>query len=103
MLRSIYCVKLSEAGFIVTACPDGICAKEHLSGKDYDLVVSDVSMPRLDGFELYLWLQQTKPRQRIGFVTSSPKPHGLECDFYLSKPVSAGELIDRIKSVFASP
>jgi two-component system, chemotaxis family, sensor kinase CheA len=43
---------LEMAGYRVTVAGDGLEAWETLARTDFDLVVSDVDMPRLDGFEL---------------------------------------------------
>lgn len=45
---------LQSAGYDVVACPDGAAAWESLQqpGQDFDLIVTDLEMPRLDGFEL---------------------------------------------------
>ena len=43
---------LKSAGYDVTATVDGAAALAELKAGDYDLLVSDVEMPRLDGFEL---------------------------------------------------
>jgi two-component system chemotaxis sensor kinase CheA len=43
---------LQTAGYAVTTAVDGIDAMDHLRGGEFDLVVSDVAMPRMDGFDL---------------------------------------------------
>ncbi|NTV65296.1 MAG: response regulator, partial [Oscillochloris sp.] len=48
LIRSI----LQSAGYEVTAAVDGADALDKLRGQAYDLVVSDVEMPRIDGFQL---------------------------------------------------
>ena len=48
LIRSI----LQSAGYEVTAAVDGADALEKLRAQPFDLVVSDVEMPRLDGFQL---------------------------------------------------
>jgi two-component system, chemotaxis family, sensor kinase CheA len=48
LIRSI----LQSAGYEVTAAVDGVDALDRLRSHPYDLLVSDVEMPRLDGFQL---------------------------------------------------
>ena len=50
--RTLLASVLEEAGYDVAAVPDGAAAWEQLQQRDADLVVSDVAMPRMDGFAL---------------------------------------------------
>ncbi|MDZ7776461.1 MAG: response regulator [Bacteroidales bacterium] len=43
---------IEAAGFEVTTCVDGQAAFERLQNEEYDIVVSDIEMPRMNGFEL---------------------------------------------------
>jgi two-component system chemotaxis sensor kinase CheA len=54
LVRSI----LSSAGYDVTAAVDGMDALDKLRAQPYDLVVSDVEMPRMNGFELTASIRQ---------------------------------------------
>jgi two-component system chemotaxis sensor kinase CheA len=59
LIRSI----LHSAGYEVTAAIDGLDALDKLRAQAYDLVVSDVEMPRMNGFEL-----TTSIRQELGLT-----------------------------------
>ncbi len=59
LIRSI----LQSAGYNVTAAYDGIDALEKLREQSYDLVISDVEMPRMNGFQL-----TTRIRQELGLM-----------------------------------
>ncbi|GAA4762886.1 response regulator [Stakelama sediminis] len=43
---------LTEQGFAVEQADDGVSALEWLEGNDVDVVITDINMPRLDGFGL---------------------------------------------------
>lgn len=51
-VRTLESHTLGSAGYEVSVCADGMEAWEFLQKKQYDLVVSDVQMPNMDGFEL---------------------------------------------------
>jgi two-component system chemotaxis sensor kinase CheA len=59
LIRSI----LQSAGYNVTAAYDGMDALEKLRGQSYDLVISDVEMPRVNGFQL-----TSRIRQELGLM-----------------------------------
>ena len=46
-----------EAGFEVQTASEGRAAQTHLSDEDYDVSVSDLGMPGMDGFALLEWMQ----------------------------------------------
>ncbi len=62
---------LSLEGFACDIVIGGAAARTRLSERDYDLVISDLRMPDVDGPQLYAWLQSEKPglASRMAFVT----------------------------------
>ena len=62
---------LTEAGFMVEAFTDGIDALEKLSKNDYDLVVTDLRMPHIDGQKLYLRMREDGNRKVGRFIMTS--------------------------------
>lgn len=90
----------------VTAVADGQEALDYLrSGKEAALLVADVMMPRLDGFELVKQLRQDGNSIPVIMLTAkqqiSDKRTGfaLGIDDYLTKPVNYEELVMRIDAV----
>jgi PAS domain S-box-containing protein len=61
----------ARAGYRVDVASNGLEAIERLTHQDYDVILSDLRMPQLDGPALYAWLEREKPRltSRIAFVT----------------------------------
>ncbi|APR34350.1 response regulator [Paraburkholderia sp. SOS3] len=95
---------LSAAGHDVRVADDGISALEAIHATPPDLVVSDVMMPRLDGFRL---LRELRADPQLGETPvlllsaragEEAKVGGLEsgADDYLTKPFSARELLARV-------
>ncbi len=98
-------VSLRQAGFAVTTAVDGLDALEKVKTCAADLVVSDVQMPRLDGFELCKRLKAEEATRELPFIFLTPQKSvddqrkGLELgvEDYLSKPLFIRELVTRVK------
>src|SRR5438552_19186914 len=59
---------LREAGFVVAAARDGLEAMRKIeAGEQFDLVLTDIRMPGLDGFELVRRAKQGSPDLRVLF------------------------------------
>ena len=73
LIASLLIDVLSADGHDVEAVGTGVAALERLGERQYDLIVSDLRMPEMDGPALYRALEQRHPRMvpRIVFVTGS--------------------------------
>ena len=97
---------LRREGYRVDVYADGLEAWEALEGDLPDVVVLDISMPRMDGLELCRRLRTLSESLPIIFLTSRDEEFdrvlGLElgADDYLCKPFSMRELIARVKVLF---
>jgi PAS domain S-box-containing protein len=95
---------LADAYRVLTAV-DGLDALERLGKEQVDLVITDVMMPRLDGFGLLARMQQQPELAAIPVIMLSARAgeegtiEGLEAgaDDYLVKPFSARELLARVR------
>jgi signal transduction histidine kinase/ligand-binding sensor domain-containing protein/DNA-binding NarL/FixJ family response regulator len=93
--------------FKVYSAGNGEKAWEFISRQLPDLVISDIMMPRMDGFELCRLMKSTYETSHIPIIlltSLSEKAEqlrglGLGADDYLSKPFDMGLLIQRIKSI----
>jgi CheY-like chemotaxis protein len=59
---------LETHGYLVDTAVDGLDALDRMTGTKYDLVVSDLEMPRMDGFELCRMLKKKEETKDIPFV-----------------------------------
>ncbi len=59
---------LETHGYIVDTAVDGLDALDRMIGRKYDLIVSDIEMPRMDGFELCMTLKKNEGYKEIPFV-----------------------------------
>lgn len=64
---------LSLAGYEVDTAANGQEALDRIAARSYDVIVSDLYMPSLDGVGLYRALEERRPEllRRIGFVTGT--------------------------------
>lgn len=94
---------LESSGFEVELAEDGIQCLEKLEEAEFDLVILDVMMPRLDGFGA---LKEIRKNSKIPVIMLTAKEDevdkilGLElgADDYVVKPFSMRELIARVKA-----
>ncbi|MDR0783450.1 MAG: response regulator transcription factor [Propionibacteriaceae bacterium] len=96
---------IRKNGFEALVAPDGVAALEVLHGEHVDLVVVDVMMPKMDGYELTRQLRAAWPALPILMVTARQEPRDKRQGFlsgtddYMTKPVDEQEMILRIKAL----
>jgi DNA-binding response OmpR family regulator len=95
---------LRAAGYDTTVVTDGVSALEHANNGDYDLVVLDVGLPRMDGFTILRVLRTMDNPVPIIMCTARDAVEdtvaGLEggADDYLAKPFRFEELLARVRT-----
>lgn len=95
---------LEEAGYEVTSAIDGIEALAKLDGFLPNLVLLDINMPKMDGFEVCRRIREWSNVSIIMLTARADqsdiiKAFNLGADDYLIKPFSVGELLARVKAV----
>jgi len=96
-------VNLSVDGYQVISVSNGSSALESLSNVQPDLVILDVMMPGLDGFQVFDLIRQ-RSNVPVIIVTASwdtinnQEVAGLKADNYLKKPFNISELTDRVRT-----
>lgn len=105
MLAEILCDTLSDREFEVTLAYDGKQALEMMHNRAFDIVVTDVMMPNIDGFTLVKQLRSEGYNIPILFLTARSATedvvHGFEvgANDFLKKPFAIDELIVRVKAL----
>ncbi len=102
-VRDILQRTLEKAGYDVITAANGQEALDKISQFDVSLVLLDIMMPGLDGFEV---LDRIPPYLNIPVImlsgirdkTTKIDSLGLGADDYITKPFSAGELLARIQA-----
>ena len=78
-------------------------ALQKFSGHDgYDIVMTDIKMPGMSGWELIKKLREMDDKLFIAAITGSPEKTHVQlsqCDVYLKKPVSIDEMIDMLNKI----
>ena len=106
-IRTLVSKVLKRAGFEPVEAFDGQDAIEHLDREQYDVLVLDLMMPRVDGFGVVEHLIETKPEmmEKTVVMTAFPKAaarerlHHLCC--IVSKPFEVSELVSLVKECAA--
>lgn len=102
-IRDLIEINLSIAGYNVIVAPDGETAKKLFDSNILDLVLLDIMLPKIDGFELIEYMK--KKDIPIIFITAKSsvldKVKGLKlgADDYIVKPFESIELLARIEAV----
>jgi DNA-binding response OmpR family regulator len=96
---------LEDNGFQVDSFTDSISALDNYQNNFYDLVILDIKMPKIDGFQLYTKIREQDPKAKICFLTAGElyyeefrktcselgKTIGEDC--FIQKPINAEDLI----------
>jgi two-component system alkaline phosphatase synthesis response regulator PhoP len=103
-------VNLERAGYEVVTAFDGKDALEKVASEQPDLVVLDVMMPYMDGFEVLQNLRKNPSTRELPVIMLTAKAQdadvfrgwqsGVDC--YLTKPFNPMELISFVKRIFKS-
>jgi DNA-binding response OmpR family regulator len=105
-ILSLVTLRLERDGYEVIGAPDGERAVEEVLERTPDLALIDVSMPKLDGYEVTERLRQHEPTSAIPIilltarVQDSDVARGIEAgaDDYVKKPFSTADLRTRVQA-----
>ncbi len=94
---------LEISGFEVTVLNDGLLGYQEAVKTDYDLVILDVMLPNMDGFNISRELRKQKDMPIIMVTAKTEEIDkirglGLGIDDYITKPFSPNELVARVKA-----
>src|SRR5215212_7840593 len=102
---------LEDNGFKVDEFNDPILALNYYKANFYDLVILDIKMPKMDGFELYIKIREKDPKVKICFLTASEMYYEkfrktrsefgriIEEECFIQKPIKNEELIRKLNSI----
>jgi two-component system OmpR family response regulator len=96
---------LTQAGYAVDWVSNGVAADETLKDNVFNLLILDLSLPKLDGFEVLRRLRRRNAPLPVLILSGREKPEekvlGLDlgADDYLTKPFSLNELQARVRAL----
>ncbi len=104
-LNRIVCTYLNDSGFAAKGCLNAQDAYDEMYNQLYDLIISDIMMPEIDGFEFAQTVRKVNKQIPILFMSarddlpSKQKGFQLGIDDYMVKPVDLEELILRVRAL----
>jgi two-component system copper resistance phosphate regulon response regulator CusR len=96
---------LDELGFTTTIAPDGLTGRRLALTQDFDLIITDILLPKINGIELCKYIRQELPDTPIIMLTAlgttDDKVEGFDAgaNDYLVKPFDFRELYVRIREL----
>jgi CheY-like chemotaxis protein len=102
---------LENYGYKIDSFNDPILALDNYQINFYDLVILDIKMPKMDGFELYIKLKEKDPKVKICFLTASElfyeefRSARLKLgekigeEYFIQKPIKTDDLIKKINKL----
>ena len=104
-LNQTVCTYLSDSGFQVKGCLGARDAYDEMYNNLYDLIISDIMMPEIDGFEFAETVRKVNRHIPILFMSakddlpSKQKGFQLGIDDYMVKPLELDELLLRVRAL----
>ena len=104
-LNYIVCSFLNNKGYRAISCKNGSEAFERILEEPVNLIISDIMMPEMDGFELAAEIRRQDKSIPILFMTArddmsaKQKGYSLGIDDYMVKPIEMDELLLRVSAL----
>ncbi len=104
-IRKLVTMTLTREGFEVITAADGLEALQLLSDHMPDIILSDVNMPRLDGYKLCRFVKKHERTRHIPVVMLSGKDGVFDklrgkmfgCGDYITKPFESNDLVEKVR------
>ena len=102
---------LEDSGYNVDSFNDPILALNYYKVNFYALVILDIKMPTMDGFELYTKIREKDPKVKICFLTAITGFNEefrkirlalgktINEDYFIQKPVEMEDLLEKLTSI----
>ena len=98
--------KISKAGYLVVTAKDGQEAWDKIKSESPDIILLDLTMPKLDGFQVLKNLRETPPSgkwQPVIIVSARreledmQRGFSMEADHYISKPCTVADILKAVQ------
>lgn len=104
-LRELFCSVLTENGYTAVPATDGLDAFDVMDNTHIDLIITDVMMPRMDGFTFIRSLRSAQYSMPVLIITAkesaADKKEGFRVgtDDYMVKPIDVNEMVWRVEAL----
>ncbi|MEM6500727.1 MAG: response regulator [Cyanobacteria bacterium P01_C01_bin.89] len=106
-MRKMIAALLQQHGMAVAVAQDGREAQNQFASVQPDLVITDIVMPNMNGYEFCRWLKSDSARKHIPVVLCTSKAEEFDrywgmkqgADAYIAKPFQPDELIDTVRQL----
>jgi DNA-binding response OmpR family regulator len=108
-IRMLLAGLLSHEGYHVQTADSGSAAMEICVNQEFDLVITDIVMPGMDGHSLARWLAVKHPSTRIAVMSGFDPGCQGGCPYlpqrckFLAKPFSPGEMLEFVRNTLVEP
>ncbi len=103
---------LEENGFKVDSFTDPLLALQNFKEQNgmYDMIILDIKMPEMNGFELYRQIKKIDDKAKVCFITAGEMYYGVYTDIFNSldakhfirKPIDNEELVEKVNNMISS-
>ena len=102
---------VEDNGFKADSFNDPILALNNYKVNFYDLVILDIKMPKINGFELYIKIREQDPKAKICFLTAITTFNEdfrktrlvlgktINEDYFIQKPIKIQALVNKLRSI----
>lgn len=103
-IRITLCEFLKNEGFMADSAPDAVVACSMLSEKEYDVIITDIIMPRISGMDLLSTIRKTSKTLQVIIMTGEPSVDTAiravqnGANDYLTKPISKDILLKTVRN-----
>jgi two-component system chemotaxis response regulator CheY len=104
IVRNLHSVMLKSAGFFTVDAENGFDALEKAMNSDFDLMVVDINMPKMDGYEFCKEIRGTEKYKDVPLLIVSTESEAVDkmkgfkagANLYLIKPVKPEVLVENV-------
>lgn len=107
-LRTVLSSELEGEGYQVASASDGEEAIKILNTQSFDLILLDIKMPNVDGFEVLKYVKQHQPKTKVIMLTgfadlkNAIESKKLGAEDFVSKPYDLVDLLTTVERVLGS-
>ncbi len=103
---------LEDKGFKVDSFTDPLLALQNFKEQAgmYDMIILDIKMPEMNGFELYRQIKKIDNKVKVCFLTAGEMYYGvytnivnsLDAEYFIQKPIDNEELVKRLNRILST-